>query len=78
MTVSIADQIKSVGREIGMRRNVYPKWVAQGRMTQADADAEIAAMEAAYATLKWVDKHRARLIEMAPDLAANAADGERR
>jgi hypothetical protein len=37
-------------------------------MTQAEADAEIAAMEAAYATLKWVEKHRARLLELAPDL----------
>lgn len=51
-----------------MRRGVYPKWVEQGRKTQAEADAEIAAMEAAYATLKWVEKHRARLLELAPEL----------
>lgn len=68
MTVSIQDQIKCVGREIGMRRGVYPKWVEAGRKTQAEADAEIAAMEAAYATLKWVERHRARLIEIAPEL----------
>lgn len=73
MSVPIADQIKCVGREIGMRRGVYPKWVEQGRKTQAEADAEIAAMEAAYATLKWVEKHRARLIELAPELSADGA-----
>lgn len=33
-------------REAKMRRRVYPRWVSEGRMTQAFADAEIAAMEA--------------------------------
>lgn len=49
---SLDDQIKEVGREIGMRKNVYPKWVAAKRMSQADMDRRIATMEAAYATLK--------------------------
>ncbi len=33
-------------REVKMRRRVYPRWVAGGRMTQAKADEEIAIMEA--------------------------------
>ncbi len=33
-------------REVKMRRRVYPRWVADGRMTQAKADEEIAIMEA--------------------------------
>ncbi len=49
---SLQDQIREVGRELGMRRNVYPKWVAAGRMTQAQADKQLGAMDAAYATLK--------------------------
>lgn len=52
MTVALADQIACVKREIAMRRHVYPRWVEQQRMTQAKADAEIAAMEAVLDTLK--------------------------
>jgi hypothetical protein len=52
MTASLDEQIKEVGREIGMRKNVYPKWVASGRLSQAQADKQLAAMEAAYASLK--------------------------
>lgn len=50
--VGLADQIKEVGREIGMRRGVYPKWVAANRLSQEEVDQRIAAMEAVYATLK--------------------------
>lgn len=35
-----------VEREVSMRRRVYPRWVAEGRMTQADADFQIRVMEA--------------------------------
>ena len=33
-------------RELAMRRRVYPRWVAGGKMKQDAADHEIAAMEA--------------------------------
>ena len=33
-------------REIAMRRGVYPKFVRSGRMTQVQADREIAMMDA--------------------------------
>lgn len=56
--IPLADQIRCVGREIGLRRNVYPKWVASGRMKQQDADREIAAMEAVLATLKGLQEGR--------------------
>jgi len=49
---SLDDQIKAVGRELGIRRNVYPLWCMSGKMTQAQADHEIGAMDAVYATLK--------------------------
>ena len=52
MTVSLPEQIKCVEREIAMRRRVYPRWVADKRMTQAKADHELAAMEAVLETLK--------------------------
>lgn len=66
--VSIADQIKEVGREIGLRKTVYKRRVATNDMTQQEADQRIASMEAAYATLKWVERHQDRLRQLAPDL----------
>jgi len=51
-------QIKAVGREIGMRRGAYPKFVASGRMKQEAADAELAAMEAVYQTLKDLQRQQ--------------------
>lgn len=35
-----------IERELRMRRRVYPRRVADGKMTQAQADREIAVMEA--------------------------------
>lgn len=60
-TVPLSVQIKSIEREIGMRKRVYPRWVENNRMSQAKADEEIAAMEAALETLREVEA-RARLI----------------
>lgn len=33
-------------REVKMRRRVYPRWVADGRLTQGIADRQIAIMDA--------------------------------
>lgn len=54
--ITIEDQIKAVEREIGMRRRVYPNWVASKRMSQEKADKEIKNMEAVLETLKEVQK----------------------
>lgn len=51
---SLDRQIECVEREIDMRRRVYPRWVAAGKMQQAKADNEIAVMEAVAATLRMV------------------------
>lgn len=51
-TPSLKEQKDEVGREVGLRRNLYPKWVAAKRLTQETADRQIANMEAAYQTLK--------------------------
>jgi hypothetical protein len=40
------EKIAFLEREIRLRRRVYPNRVETGRMRQADADREIAAMEA--------------------------------
>lgn len=50
--VSLERQIEAVDREVKMRRHVYARRVAEGKMTQAKADTEIAVMEAVEATLR--------------------------
>ena len=50
--MTLDEQIRCVGREIGMRKNVYPKFLKSGRITQEKADYEIACMEQVYQTLK--------------------------
>ena len=41
----LKEMITSIARECAMRKNVYPKWVAQGRITQEKADREQYLME---------------------------------
>ena len=36
--MTLTDQIAAARRELGMRRRVYPRWVTNGKMTQATAD----------------------------------------
>lgn len=50
--ITIADLLKSVGRELGMRKGAYPRRVQSRRMTQENADHEIACMDALYKMLK--------------------------
>jgi hypothetical protein len=61
------DKLKSVEREIAMRKNAYPKWVASGRMKQETAAREIAIMEAIandYRRGDFVMKHLKAIIAM--------------
>jgi len=44
--ITAETKLACLDREIKMRRRVYPRWVADGRMTQAKADDEIKTMEA--------------------------------
>ena len=53
--VPVSDQVACVAREIKMRERVYPRWVAAEKMTQAKADAELAAMRAVLETLRTLD-----------------------
>ena len=46
MPHSFEDMRACAEREAKMRRRVYPRWVEQKRMTQAQADRETALMEA--------------------------------
>lgn len=39
------DKQKEAEREVAMRKAVYPKWTASGRMKQPEADMRIACMQ---------------------------------
>lgn len=44
--ITNAEKAKAARREVQMRGRVYPRRVAEGRMTQADADRQTAVMTA--------------------------------
>jgi len=50
--ITLAQMIKCVEREIGMRKTVYIKRVRFGYMTQEDADREIVTMQAVLEQLR--------------------------
>jgi hypothetical protein len=45
MAFSDTEKCEAAEREAKMRRRVYPRWVVDGRMTQAAADKQIALMD---------------------------------
>jgi hypothetical protein len=45
MPFTAEEKARCAAREIAMRRRVYPAWVRSERMTQSEADHEIACME---------------------------------
>lgn len=51
---SISVQIAEVKRDLAMRRSVYPRSVAAGKMAQRDADNLISVMANVLRTLEWV------------------------
>lgn len=52
LLVPLGAQVACVQRELSMREHVYPAQIQKGRMTQAQATAEIAAMRAVLETLR--------------------------
>jgi hypothetical protein len=54
--IPLADQLKELRRELGMRRGAYPRFVARGALTQAAADKQVARLEAAIETLETLLK----------------------
>ena len=56
MTFSLGQQIEEIEREIRLRREVYPRMVAKGRMKQSAADYHLARMAAVLETLRTLAK----------------------
>tara|TARA_Y100000310_G_scaffold311156_1_gene357179 strand:- start:1029 stop:1337 length:309 start_codon:yes stop_codon:yes gene_type:complete len=62
------------GRELGMRRSLYPKWVAGGKKSITEAKHAHACQDALYKILKHLEDHEIRaeldaLIQGAGELA---------
>ena len=49
--ITLADQIGCIEREIGYRVRVYPRWVDRGKISQGEADRQLALMRAVNKTL---------------------------
>lgn len=60
IAVTIDRQIAAVDRELRLRRNLYPRKVLAGQLSQAKATEEIELMEAVRATLVRVRGAEAR------------------
>lgn len=61
MPVPLTEQIAEVKRELALRENVYPTFVARGRMTALEAERHTVRLTAALHTLMWVERHQAKL-----------------
>ena len=72
--IPLEQQISEVGREIGLRRNVYPGMVARGKMRQGEADEHLARLEAAYTTLLWLRDNRSWILAATPASPLPATD----
>jgi hypothetical protein len=53
--ISLADQLAAAQREVRMRKQTYPRLIAQGKMTTVEADYQIRVMEAIVKTLHRLD-----------------------
>lgn len=58
LAVSLRRQIAAASREVFQRQRVYPRLVSGGKMTQAEADEEIACMKAIVETLRELEMGR--------------------
>lgn len=50
--INLEDMSGELKREIKMRRRVYPRWVANNKLSQMDADLQILKLEACLALLE--------------------------
>jgi hypothetical protein len=64
-------------REIAARKRVYPRRIAEGKMTQATADLELAAMTAIYELLQRLERDEAQAMAPTLDLNGDAANPDR-
>lgn len=59
--IPLAEQIAELKREAALRVNVYPSFVARGRMTEQEAEKYKARLSAAITTLEWLQRNEMRV-----------------
>jgi hypothetical protein len=59
---SLADQLAAAQREVRLRKQTYPRLLAQGTMTAVEADYQIRVMEAIVKTLHRLDAEERQLL----------------
>jgi hypothetical protein len=55
--IDLKQQIDEVQRELALRKNVYPGFVASGKMTESNAEMHCERLRAVLATLQWLQAH---------------------
>ena len=73
MAISLDAQLACVRREHALRQRVYPRWVATNKMTQAQADHELATMEAVYRSLLTLQDAQTARVPLAQEADTRAA-----
>jgi hypothetical protein len=58
--IPLSEQIAEVGREVGLRKKVYPRLVGMGQLARAAADHHLARMRAALASLRRLARNQMR------------------
>jgi hypothetical protein len=54
--IPLSEQLACARRELSFRQRVYPRLVENGKMTQAEADKELARMQALHDTVMRLQK----------------------
>lgn len=80
MPIPLDQQIAEVKREIALRENVYPSFVARGKMRQGEADLHLERMQAVLTTLLWLKENenviRVALKHSVQDMVTGKAPSE--
>ena len=71
--VPIEEQIACIERELGFRERLYPRWVKLAKLTQENADVELARIRAVLASLRRIQQGHDHAV---PD-AKTIREGER-
>lgn len=59
--IPLSEQIAEVGREVGLRRRVYPRLVGMGQLERAAAEHHLKRMSAALASLRRLARNETRI-----------------
>lgn len=65
---SLAQHIEEIERELEQRARVYPALVSKRKLGASIAEYQVARMEAALASLKWLQRHERVLRQRCPEL----------